>query len=465
MKKYILFILILFVQRGFSQTSDDQFTRPLIDVVDELAAKYQVRIKYSEKDIADFQLAYANWRLKPGDIETSLKNILAPFDYIFVKQGEGVYKIKPFQYHLITPEDGAASLEYLKTLYTDKESWEIRRTELIICIKEALQLEQLPKAKKPNVIINHKRKYKGYQVSNFALETLPGLYVTGSIYQPIKPKGKMPLIITPNGHFGDGRYRADEQLRCAALARMGAMVVSYDLFGWAESKLQVPSTAHRKSIAHSIQTNNAISLMDYLSQLKEVDEDRIAITGGSGGGSQTMLVSAIDPRIKVSVPVVMLSSYHSGGCPCESGMPIHLCGERTNNAEIAAIFAPKPMLAITDGGDWTQQVPDVEYPFIKRTYGFYGAENSVKNAHFADERHDYGLSKRLAMYPFMAAHLGLDLNAIQNAKGEIDESFVTIEEEAKMYVFENNADNLPNGAIRSLEEIDQLVRNSTKPKQ
>lgn len=468
MKRISLYIsILLFVWLVKGQTSDNAFQRPLKEVLQDLQSLYEVRIKYDEREIKDFMLKYADWRLHPGNLELSLKNVLAPFDYVFVKQGAGVYKIKPFQYHLITPQEGAESLACLETLYADRNSWESRKAALRDCMWRALQLDHLPEPTDPKVIRNGKRKYLGYSIENIALETVPGLYVTGSIYQPLKPRGPMPVILSPNGHFGNGRYREDEQLRCAALAKMGALVVSYDLFGWGESLLQVPATAHRKSIAHSIQTNNALSLLDYLLGLKGTDAGRVGITGGSGGGSQTMLVSAIDDRIAVSVPVVMTSSFHSGGCPCESGMPIHLCGGRTNNAEIAAMMAPKPMLVISDGADWTYQVPEVEFPFIERTYGFYDAQDNVRNAHFPDEGHDYGFSKRAAMYRFMADHLHLSLEAILNNSGEIDESDITIEEFSKMYVFEKDPVNLPSGAIRNLDELYSVLgwTNNTETKQ
>jgi predicted alpha/beta-hydrolase family hydrolase len=454
MRQLIIFSLLVFgTWSAFSQDSDSQYRRPLVEVLDQLAEQYQVRIKYDKREIGDFMLKYADFRLRLGDVEMSLKNVLAPFDYTFVKQGGGIYKIKAFQYHLITPEEGAESLEYLKTLYTDKESWEARRSELRTCMRVALGIDQLPNVAKPNIILTGKRTYEGYTVENIGLETIAGLYVAGSIYRPTKPKGKMPIVLSPNGHFGDGRHNKDIQTRCAALAKMGALVVNYDLFAWGESLLQVASTAHRTSIAHTIQANNSIRMLDYLLTTKGVDPERIAITGGSGGGSMTMLISAIDDRIQVSVPVVMTSSFHSGGCPCESGTPIHLCGGKTNNAEIASIFAPKPMLIISDGGDWTFQVPEVEFPFIQRTYGFYDATENVKNIHIPNEGHDYGFSKRQPMYEFMAAKLGLDLSKIMNEKGEIDESKITIEEPINMLAFGEKGEKLPENAILSYEEL------------
>ncbi|MEO9474369.1 MAG: acetylxylan esterase [Cyclobacteriaceae bacterium] len=453
MRKTYTIIFFLFSITLIAQNSDDKFQRPMVDVLNDLQQKYDVRIKYNVQDFANYDLIYADWRLVPGDLEASLKNILAPFDYAFVKQDERTYKVKPFQYHLVTPERGAERLEYLKTLYSDKESWEERRAELRMCIREAVGINDLPSTSNPDVILSGKRKYAGYTVENIALETVAGLYVTGSIYMPSRIKGKAPVILSPNGHFQDGRYNKDVQIRCATLAKMGAIVVNYDLFGWGESAMQVGSTSHRMSIAHTIQANNSIKLLDYLLMLKGADPERVAITGGSGGGSMTMLIAAIDDRIKVSVPVVMTSSFHSGGCPCESGMPIHLCGEQTNNAEIAAIFAPKPQLIISDGGDWTFQVPEVEYPFIKRTYEFYGASDKVSNVHLAREKHDYGFSKRKAMYQFMSENLGLDLSAIKNAAGKIDDSDIVVEEQEKMYVFGNDPNSLPDGAVLHIDEL------------
>jgi hypothetical protein len=198
-------------------------------------------------------------------------------------------------------------------------------------------------------------------------------------------------------------------------------------------------------------------ILDYLLSLKEADKNRVAITGGSGGGSQTMMTTAIDDRITLSVPVVMLSSYHSGGCPCESGMGAHLCGGGTNNAEIAAMAAPRPQLVISDGKDWTQNVPQNEFPFVQRVYGFYGKQELVKNVHLPDEGHDYGPSKRLALYEFLAQHLGLNINAVKDQNGKIDESKVTVEKETTMYVFGEKGERLPANAVKGYEALERIL--------
>jgi hypothetical protein len=294
----------------------------------------------------------------------------------------------------------------------------------------------------------------GYTVENIAFEVLPGVYTCASLYKPAKIKGKIPVVLCPDGHWEKHRYRADCQYRCASLARMGCMAISYDLFAWGESLLQFKTEDHRRSLAMTVQTLNAFRILDYMLKLKEADTSRVAISGGSGGGSHTMLVTALDDRIKLSVPVVMVSSYHSGGCPCESGMPVHLCGGGTNNVEIASMAAPRPQLVVSDGGDWTAHVPEIEFPFLQKMYGYYGKTDQVENVHLPQEKHDYGINKRTALYEFIGKHFHLDMSAVKDkTTGKIDESKVTIEPENALYVFGDHGEKLPANAIHSYDEL------------
>jgi sugar phosphate isomerase/epimerase len=444
----------------FAQTSDDQFRKPLVKVLAEVQQRYGISIRYPEDLVKDKWVTYADWRYKP-DVEKTLADILASQDLAFAKEGEKKYKLQEFRYHLKSVEDGKEQLAHLSTLYDNVGSWEKRKAELKQCILASLKLTNLPAKPSSQPILSPVRKFNGYTVQNIAIETLPGLYVSGSLYRPTKSKGSIPVVLNPDGHFAKGRYREDCQYRCAALAQMGAMAFSYDLFGWdGESLLQIESKDHRRSLVQSIQALHAIRILDYLLSLKDADPTRVAITGASGGGSQTMLMAAIDDRIKLSVPVAMLSSYHSGGCPCESGMGIHTFSGGTNNVEIAAMMAPKPMLVVSDGKDWTQHVPKNEFPFLQNIYRFYGKGDAVQNVHLATEGHDYGRSKRAAMYEFIAQHFGLNLSAIKNKGGEIDESRVTIEPEAALKVFGERGEKLPANAVKGFENVVKLFEQS-----
>jgi len=447
-----------------AQTSDDNFREALSQVLADIQSRYGITIRYPEELVKDKWVSYARWRYRP-DVDKTLASILASQDLAFAKEGDKRYKIQAFQYHLKTVEEGAAQLQQLSGFYSDKASWEKRKDSLRSCIISTLRLDGMNRAALSKPIITPVRKFKGYAVQNIAIETLPGVWVCGSLYKPEKYKGKLPLVLNPDGHFSSGRYREDCQKRCAVQALMGAMAFSYDLFGWdGESLLQVTSKDHRRSLVQSIQTWNAIRILDYFTSLRETDLSRIAVTGASGGGSQTMLLAAIDPRITLSIPVAMLSSYHSGGCPCESGMGIHLCAGGTNNVEIAAMAAPRPQLVISDGQDWTKNVPKQEFPFLQRTYGFYGVGDKLQNAHMAAEGHDYGAGKRQEAYRFLAAQWDLKTDRLKDKKGAIDEDRVTIENDNALKVFGDNGERLPANAVKGYENIVKLFESWDRSK-
>ena len=360
------------------------------------------------------------------------------------------------QGNFYTEEEGKAELKKLESLYDNAGEWEKRKELLRINILKGLNLSPLPSRTPLNTVFSSKRIYDGYSVENVYFESIPGFFVFGNLYRPLDDSKTHPAILSPHGHFsGDslgawGRLHPDNQIRCATFARMGAVVFSYSMFGWGgEPARQLDPSAiiekpdpekiaklHGIPLALTMQTWNSIRALDFLETLPEVDLTKIAITGASGGGTQTFLLSAIDDRVSVSVPVVMVSCHFFGGCNCESGLPIHQSGKHfTNNAEIAAMIAPKPMMMISDGADWTKNNPEVEYPFIKRIYSFYDAGNNVENVHFPDGVHDYSFPKRIPVYGFLAKHLDLDLQAVIAIDGKIDESRSMVEKASFLLSF------------------------------
>ena len=423
MKKSVIITALLMISGlAAAQTFEDGYERSLSDILNDVQKRFGLRLKY-DVDTTGLRLKYADFRVRPYSVEETLVNILTPFDFKPVKQNDRYYKVKRYEYPRRVAADGEKLIPYLAGLYADKAQWEARRDTLRKEVRARLGIDPLlAKCSDEAPQIGKKRKYDAYTVQNFCLKTTEGHTVKGSIYAPAKRKGKLPLIICPNGHFANGRYNDALQQRFGTLARMGAICVSYDLWGWGESADEVGSEAHQTAEAHVMQALNGVRILDFMMLGDDVDESRIGVNGGSGGGTQTVLLSAIDDRYTASCPVVSMSSWFDGGCPCESGMPIQLSAGGTCNPEIAAMFAPRPMMVVSDGGDWTSTTPDLEYPYLQRIYGFYGAEENVMNVHLPDERHDFGPNKRNAVYEFFIKVFGLD-------RSMLDESKVTIEDE------------------------------------
>tara|TARA_Y100001972_G_scaffold126366_1_gene179931 strand:- start:521 stop:1678 length:1158 start_codon:yes stop_codon:yes gene_type:complete len=327
------------------------------------------------------------------------------------------------QGHYWTEAEGNMMMKEFASKWDGQASWEKRAAVIREGIVKGMQLDKMPKAKgAPKVIINSTREMDGYIVENIALESFPGFYVTGNLYRPTMKKDKYAAILSPHGHLANKRLTHYVQLRGAVLARMGAIVFAYDMVGYAECT----QVTHDIPIALTLQTYNSQRVLDYLLSRPDVDPERIGMTGGSGGGTQTFVLAAIDDRIKVSVPVVQVSAHFFGGCVCESGMPIHKsAAHQTNNVEVAALCAPRPQLVISDGVDWTRNTPNIEFPYLQKVYALYDAEHKVENVHLAGERHDYGYSKRTAAYNFFAHHLKLSYRNIPYDDRYV-EDFVTI---------------------------------------
>ncbi|MHA4809045.1 alpha/beta hydrolase family protein [Flavitalea flava] len=347
-----------------------------------------------------------------------------------------------------TEEQGAQVLKGLGSLYNDRASWEKRAALIRQGILEGAELEHMPR-QALKIIRTGLHREKGYVVENIAIETLPGYYLTGNLYRPEKELSTMAGILSPHGHFSnpDGRFQVQTQKLCATLARKGAVVFTYDMVGYGDNK----QCSHKIPKALKLQTYNSVRALDFLLSLPHIDSSRIAVTGASGGGTQTFLLTAIDNRIKVSVPVVMVSAHFFGGCVCESGMPVHhRPAHLTNNVEIASLAAPRPMLLVSDGSDWTKNNPSVEYPYIKTLYGWYGVPQNVENVHLATEKHDYGPSKRQAAYAFLIKHLRLNDNAdnthVSAQQGLIDEQESAVLSVEELSVF-NESHPLPAGAV------------------
>ena len=350
--------------------------------------------------------------------------------------------------------EAAIVMDSIAQTWQSKKEWKARKKQIVAQLKEGMQWNHIKNHTwNRNVRLSPPIVMKGYTVQNIAIESLPGFYLTGNLYLPTDTLKRHAGILSPHGHFKEARFSKDVQIRCAQLAKMGAAVLMYDMVGYTEST----PINHKMPIALLLQTWNSTVALDYLLSRKDIDSQRIGMTGASGGGTQTFILTAIDPRIKVSIPVVQVSAHFFGGCVCESGMPIHKNKDfQTNNVEIASLAAPRPMLLISNGDDWTSNTPQVEFPYIQKVYQALGKPQWVENVHLANEKHDYGPSKRIAAYRFFAKHLKLD--DPNSLKGNpVDESFIKIlpTDQLKVFTPENPR---PQSALKNEYEVFQFLK-------
>ena len=251
-----------------------------------------------------------------------------------------------------------------------------------------------------------------YSIEKVFFESYPGFYVTGNLYRPLGKKGPFPGILTPHGHWAYGRLENQSLASMPGLAinlaRQGHVVFAYDMLAYNDSR-QVKD--HRRPLDRSfslwgidwlgIQLWNSIRSVDFLQSLPDVDPDRIGCTGASGGGTQTFLLTAVDDRVKVSAPVNMISHYMQGGCICENQANLRL---DTNNMEIGALMAPRPLLMVSASGDWTRETPRVEFPAVHSVYRLLGAGHKVQTMQ-AMADHNFNRESREAVYAWFGRWL------------------------------------------------------------
>jgi dienelactone hydrolase len=313
-----------------------------------------------------------------------------------------------------------------------KEAWNDRAAKVRTQVLVATGLWPMPEKTPLNAVIHGKIDRDGYTVEKVFFASMPGHYVSGSLYRPTaKPDGKRPGVLCPHGHWANGRFyenseaaarkeiasgaektmegaRYPLQARCAQLARMGCVVFHYDMVGNADSK----AIAHRAGFTDvegelrlqsfmGLQTWNSVRALDFLLTLPEVDPKKIGVTGASGGGTQTFMLGAIDDRPAVAFPAVMVSTAMQGGCICENCSYLRV---GTGNIELAGLFAPKP-LAMSAANDWTLEIEKKGLPELKKLYHTLGADDHVTGHCWPEFGHNYNQVSREMMYGWFNKHL------------------------------------------------------------
>ena len=337
---------------------------------------------------------------------------------------------------------------------SDVASWHARAEKLRHRILVATGLWPMPNKTPLNAVIHGKSVRDGFSVEKVYFESLPGHYVTGLLFRPTdQEQAKRPGVLCPHGHGGRMQSHSDAELasqlkqgaehfaesgrtpkiaRCVQLARMGCVSFIFDMLGYEDSLQITYEIAHRHQNARpeeldndksewiffspeadlrcqsimGLQTWNAIRALDFLESLPDVDPNRLAVTGGSGGGTQSILLGAIDQRIKVSFPNGMVSTSMQGGCYCEN---CNFLRVDSGNVELAALFAPRPQ-AMTAADDWTKEMMQDGYPQLQWLYAMLGDQNDVYCRPMLHFKHNYNYVTRATMYQWMNKHLDLGLD-------------------------------------------------------
>lgn len=317
--------------------------------------------------------------------------------------------------------------------YADRAAWQRRVEWLRTRSAIALGLWPMPPRPAVKAVVTKSIERAEYTVQNVYFASLPGHYVTGNLYLPKKP-GKKPAVICPHGHWPNGRWmwRTDEQVekeiatgaefhanaartplqaRCAMLARMGCIAFTFDAVGSADSSKLDHREGFRDADAllnlqsmMGLHMWNAMRSLDFLAAREDVDAKRIAAGGASGGATQSIALSILDNRISALGPAVMVSMNMQGGCVCENAPLYRL---QTNNVELAATFAPKP-LCMAAAQDWTKDFETRGLPEMKKIYSLFGNEDNVTGKFFPFGHND-NVHGRELFYNFLNRHFQLGI--------------------------------------------------------
>jgi cephalosporin-C deacetylase-like acetyl esterase len=285
---------------------------------------------------------------------------------------------------------------------------------------------------------------EGYRVEKVVFESRPQYYVTADVYVPRGPQGPFPAVLCPVGHWGSGKYLEDYQRLGMWLARHGFVTLVYDGPGQGErlqyfdsvlghSLVDPGSSEFFVTIEHwltacpnILAADNYLSYilwdgvrgLDYLASRQDVDGNRMACTGVSGGGLQVELLAALDERIKVAIPVCY------GGCAMETPTRPDLSA-----ADVDVLIAPRPLLMIEATGDDRRTVLEKRerHGVVSRYYGLLGAGERTRFL-IADGPHGYVASMRAEA----AAWLNRWLGGARSPVPEIQEASNALESAAAL---------------------------------
>jgi len=253
----------------------------------------------------------------------------------------------------------------------------------------------------------------GYHIKKLRYEVLPGLWMPALLYQPDKPAAKMPVHLAVIGHEPVGKAAPYQQLRCIHLAKQGVASLSIDWFGMGQ--LRTEGFSHYRMNQLDLCGVSGLAPyylnmsrgLDILLALPSADARRVAVSGVSGGGWQTIFISSLDPRVTLCNPVAGYSSFRTRArFPTDLGDSeqtpndlatiadyTHLTGMMAGRAALLTFNSKDNCCFATDHA--LQPLLDAAGPVFK-LYGQAGRLSSHDN--FDPGTHNYDLDNRQAFY-------------------------------------------------------------------
>jgi dienelactone hydrolase len=278
----------------------------------------------------------------------------------------------------------------------------------------------------------------GYRVEKVLYESLPNFPIPANLYIPAAPKPPLPGVLFQMGHTSNGKAGDSYQRCCQVLARLGFLVLAFDPMGQGE-RVYYPDAAHQRTrLASSdaehttpgrqmllvgdsairMQVWDAVRSLDYLAAHPLVDPKRLASTGQSGGGTQTMHLLAVDDRLAAAVVCsgntenFACASFNPPGSTDDAEQDFVYSGPLGfDRWDVFCPFAPKPLLiTVSDHDSFGTYSSNYiangweEFQKLRKVYAVMGKD---KNLAWSDTPLPHGLSydSRLEVYNFMRLHL------------------------------------------------------------
>jgi dienelactone hydrolase len=294
------------------------------------------------------------------------------------------------------------------------EEWADRKTQIREALRRSFgQFPERPTELNPKILGRIERD--GFSIERLLFQTRPNVWVPANAYVPDERQGKLPAVLCVHGHWPGARIDPHVQARCLGLVKLGYFVLAIDAFSAGERSLDPQQPMYHGAMFGAglwpagipllgLQLYDNIRAADYLQSRSEIDPDRLAITGASGGGNQTMYAGAFDERFKAVVPVCSVGTFQSYLSTANCVGETLIAGlSYTEEGHLLALTAPRALMVINATQDalcFSVEEAAKSIAAAKPIFKLLKAEDRIRHV-IVDSKHDYNQPMREAMYGWL----------------------------------------------------------------